>query len=294
MFLLGIMIYHMMSNMRGCNMTVEGQISPGMPSPSPPPSPSPSPSPSSGLENLPTMSSSEQTVSTNESLDTILKNIENIFDKDKLDTKTIYNNIIDPVQKITGKNVISTTDFTNIKSISDIGFSDNIKVLDGLELLIINFINMSNDDAYNKIKENMYKGKNDKFCSEEINIYIMAFFMTLYTKSSKLTGSDYSNVLNISNRLTKYIPDFLEKIQDTLNEKCSDNSVNYDSLKQDVLSKIYKTLLQNNITNISFTGLDQISKKLENVKTIYIVLFMLCFTFIIVKFMGMFAMKLNV
>ena len=111
--------------------------------------------------------------------------------------------------------------------------------------------------------------------------------------TGNMDGNTYSNVITISNRLTKYIPDLLEKIQNMLNKNCLDQ-VNYDSLKEDVLSKIYSTLLQNNVTNISFTGLDQIGKKLENVKTIYIVLFMICLTFIIVKFMGMFTMKLNI
>ena len=155
---------------------------------------------------------------------------------------------------------------------------------------------MPDDELFKNINANVFSNIKDETCSDQINMHIMAFFVTLYTNrmlTGNMDGNTYSNVITISNRLTKYIPDLLEKIQNMLNKNCLDK-VNYDSLKEDVLSKIYSTLLQNNVTNISFTGLDQIGKKLENVKTIYIVLFMICLTFIIVKFMGMFTMKLNI
>ena len=155
---------------------------------------------------------------------------------------------------------------------------------------------MPDDELFKNINEHVFKNEEKNTCSDQINMYIMAFFVTIYTNrmlTGNMDGNTYSNVITISNRLTKYIPDLLEKIQNMLNKNCLDQ-VNYDSLKEDVLSKIYSTLLQNNVTNISFTGLDQIGKKLENVKTIYIVLFMICLTFIIVKFMGMFTMKLNI
>ena len=56
---------------------------------------------------------------------------------------------------------------------------------------------------------------------------------------------------------------------------------------------MYNRLFKNNTTVINVKGFSNLMKSLENVKTIYIVLFMVCFTYIIVKFMGMFSMKLN-
>ena len=56
----------------------------------------------------------------------------------------------------------------------------------------------------------------------------------------------------------------------------------------------HNILLKNNETKISFTGFNQIMTKLEKVKSIYIILFMVCVTYITVKFMGMFNMNMNV
>ena len=50
---------------------------------------------------------------------------------------------------------------------------------------------------------------------------------------------------------------------------------------------------KNNKTVVNFNGIGDLMKSLDNVKTVYIVLFMICFTYIIVKFMGMFNMKVN-
>lgn len=98
-------------------------------------------------------------------------------------------------------------------------------------------------------------------------------------------------IINISNRLSKYVPDILEKIQD-LYKNCNDND-RYDPKKAKVLSGLYHKLFKNNKTIINFNGISDLMESLENVKTIYIVLFMVCATYILVKFMGMFNMKVN-
>ena len=99
------------------------------------------------------------------------------------------------------------------------------------------------------------------------------------------------HIINISNRLSKYIPDILEKIQE-LYQNC-ENSQLYNKDKAQILTSLYQKLFKNNKTIINFNGISDLMKSLENVKTIYIVLFMICFTYIIVKFMGMFNMKVN-
>ena len=53
-------------------------------------------------------------------------------------------------------------------------------------------------------------------------------------------------------------------------------------------------MFKNNTTVINFNGIGNLMKNLDKVKTVYIVLFMICLTYIIVKFMGMFNMKIDV
>lgn len=303
-FLLGVLIYHIIKKTCSCKNTVEGQgqelmkglksldffhLGGNKPKPVGPggtekvPSPSPSPPP-------------KKEIILNEGFNDILKQMETIIGKGDLNKNVNFKNFIDRLPKIVSNSVKFPTSIYKIKNLSEIGLSENSDILDAFELFLIKFNAMPDDELFKNINANVFNNIKDETCSDQINMHIMAFFVTLYTNKTltgNMDGNTYSNVITISNRLTKYIPDLLEKIQNMLNKNCLDQ-VNYDSLKEDVLSKIYSTLLQNNVTNISFTGLDQIGKKLENVKTIYIILFMVCLTFIIVKFMGMFTMKLNI
>lgn len=158
--------------------------------------------------------------------------------------------------------------------------------LDYFELLVRAVTKLTKDE-FHKFVENL--GKTD-YCnnSYDLNTYIMSIMLLKYTKN--LEPDQQQNYIIISNRLSKYIPDILEKIQ-TLNESCLPSA---DKLiKSKILDTIIYKLFKNNKTVVNFNGIGDLMKNLENVKTIYIVLFMICFTYIIVKFMGMFAMKVN-
>ena len=127
-------------------------------------------------------------------------------------------------------------------------------------------------------------------CNNDINIYIYALPLLLYNKTID-TSVEMGYIINISNRLSKYIPDILDKIQE-LYQNCGDDTA-YDPKKAQILKGLYQNLFKNNKTVVNFNGISDLMKSLENVKTVYIVLFMICFTYIIVKFMGMFNMKVN-
>ena len=307
-FLLGVLIYHIIIKTCSCKQTVEGQTTSTSSPPSPPGgTKNPTPLGPGGTDDPTQMDLSPDSnekknrikldeIGTNQGFDKILINIEMVLKSDKLYNNEEYQNFINFLPKIVNNSVKFPTSINNIKNLSQIGLSENSDILDAFELFLIKFNAMPDDELFKNINTYVFNNEEQNTCSDQINMYIMAFFVTLYTNkmlTGNMDGNTYSNVITISNRLTKYIPDLLEKIQNMLNKNCLDQ-VNYDSLKEDVLSKIYSTLLQNNVTNISFTGLDQIGKKLENVKSIYIILFMICLTFIIVKFMGMFTMKLNI
>jgi len=181
----------------------------------------------------------------------------------------------------------------SINKFSDFGSTAHDSDLNYLEKLIINFINKPSKELYNNIKmqPQFTQGRNP--CNTDMTIYILVFFLYLYgiDSDNKLDGTEYQKLLVIHDRLTKYIPDVLEKIQQIYEENCDGQP---DPLKQKMLNNIYSKLLKNNVTTISFTGFEQITKKLDNIKTVYIVIFMICVTFIAVKFMGMFNMSLNV
>jgi len=174
----------------------------------------------------------------------------------------------------------------NMTKISDFGDINNINNLDYIEGLIRKFIYENSTTLY----ENLGK---DEICEQDMTIYVLVFLLHLYgiDSNSTLDGDEYHKYLVIIDRLSKYIPDILEKIQQIYEDNCQKGS--YDPLKHKLINNIYETLLKNNITKISFTGLSEIMKKMDNVKTIYIVLFMICVTFIVIKFMGMFYMNLN-
>ena len=290
-FLMGVLIYHIIKKTCSCKQTVEGQTDDSEKIPV-----EEGPGGEQRGLKLGSLVSPKKEKILNESFNNILTTMETIIGEDDLNKNVDFKTFIKFLPKIVNNNVKFPTSINNIKNLSQIGLSENSDILDAFELFLIKFNAMSDDELFKNINEHVFKNEEKNTCSDQINMYIMAFFVTIYTNrmlTGNMDGNTYSNVITISNRLTKYIPDLLEKIQNMLNKNCLDQ-VNYDSLKEDVLSKIYSTLLQNNVTNISFTGLDQIGKKLENVKTIYIVLFMICLTFIIVKFMGMFTMKLNI
>ena len=179
--------------------------------------------------------------------------------------------------------------FNNVNSLSDLGNPFNSEALDLIELIIRNFIKADTDTLRTGPMSILINPGND-LCNNDINIYIYALPLLLYNKTID-TSVEMGYIINISNRLSKYIPDILDKIQE-LYQNCGDDTA-YDPKKSQILKGMYQNLFKNNKTVVNFNGIGDLMKSLENVKTIYIILFMICFTYIIVKFMGMFNMKVN-
>jgi hypothetical protein len=220
----------------------------------------------------------------------IIKDINNSILNNDNNNKHIKD-IIEKFAKITetikdGQNNIKEK-LSQIKSLSDLGDPFNSDALDIVDLIIQNFINMDIDTLRTNIKNHLLKG-NEKICEMDINLYLMMFAYLLYSDSNKISSENFTNILNLSNKLSKYLPEILEKVQE-LYENCPKNS-KYDKHKAEILNRIYHRLFKSNETVINFNGFGKLIKSLKNVKTIYIALFMVCVTFIIVKFIGVFNM----
>ena len=177
----------------------------------------------------------------------------------------------------------------NISSLSDIGNSANTETLDYIELIVRNILEVDNQILKRRISTSFFE-ENDTICSQDIYLNIMTFMVLIH--NNIITKDEFVNVINISDRLSKYIPKLFNKLEE-LYEDCPKNSNSSNYYKSLILSSVFNKLFKNNTTVINVKGFSNLMESLENVKTIYIVLFMICFTYIAVKFMGMFSMKLN-
>ena len=92
--------------------------------------------------------------------------------------------------------------------------------------------------------------------------------------------------INISNKLSKYIPTILEKYK--ISKTCDNSDKNMKSTIMDTM--IYR-LFKNNNTVINIGSLDSLVNELNKLPHIYGVVLMLCISYIIVRFLGMFSMK---
>ena len=220
-----------------------------------------------------------------------------LFDTDISSIGSPFLNLLKKLAKVT--NTGTTADvftsasgiFYNINSLSDLGDPFHSEALDLIELIIRNFIKSPSDALKTDMANFLFDGED--ICANDINIYVYAFTLLLYSeKSDAIEDEKMGHILNISNKLSKYIPDILDKIQD-LYKNCPETSP-HDPKKAKLVSGIYHKLFKNNKTIINFNGISDLMENLENVKTIYIVLFMICATFVLVKFMGMFGMKVNI
>jgi hypothetical protein len=205
------------------------------------------------------------------------EHIKNLIVKFAIITKTVD----------VDENTLINDVLDNVNSFSDLGDPFNAEALEIVDLIIQNFIKMDTDEIQTGIESHLLKD-NENMCEMDINLYLMMFAYLLYSNSDKISSENYTNVLNISNKLSRYLPEILEKVQE-LYENCpDDDNSTYDKHKAEILNRIYHKLFKSNETIINFNGFGKLIKSLENVKTIYIALFMICITFIIVKFIGIF------
>jgi hypothetical protein len=209
---------------------------------------------------------------------TIINNInENIFNK------SIQHTLSYVLKKIPGSahaslpiSIKATTTFDQ--------FGDNEDSLNFLEMIVQKIVDMDNS-VFKRFVEDLYADPGS-YCEKDINEYIISIILLQYNKINTEKKDSY---INISNRLSRYIPDILEKIQN-VNITCGNDI----SARSNIMDVMFYRLFKNNNTIINIGSLDALVNELNNLPKVYGVVILLCITFIIVKIFGMFNMKLEV
>uniref|UniRef100_A0A6C0C6X9 Uncharacterized protein n=1 Tax=viral metagenome TaxID=1070528 RepID=A0A6C0C6X9_9ZZZZ len=177
--------------------------------------------------------------------------------------------------------------FDNIQNFHELG--SNTLALDYIELLI-RTISTLDKTEFETLMINMGYGIDNGYCEDEqpdLNDYIMVIMLLQYQN----IGINDNEFMKISNRLSKHIPDILDKIQN-YNKSCPENKQKH---KKSILVKsLFYKLFKNNQTIITFTTIRDLINDLSKMDKVYGVVMLLCLTYIIVKFMGMFNMKIDV
>jgi len=164
-------------------------------------------------------------------------------------------------------------------------FGDNEDALNFLEMIVQNIAGM-NDRSFMTFMYNLGGGAT-RYCENDINEYIISIILLQYNKIKKEKKDSY---INISNRLSRYIPDILEKVQ-KVNRTCEGGGI---SARSNIMDVMFYRLFQNNNTIINIGSLDALVSELNKLDKVYGVVILLCITYIVVKIFGMFNMKLEV
>jgi len=209
---------------------------------------------------------------------TIINDInENIFNK------SIQHTLSYVLKKIPGINTASLP--ISIKAVTTFDqFGDNEDSLNFLEMIVQKILDMD-DSVFKRFVEDLYADPGS-YCEKDINEYIISIILLQYNKINTEKKDSY---INISNRLSRYIPDILEKIQN-VNITCGNDI----SARSNIMDVMFYRLFKNNNTIINIGSLDALVNELNNLPKVYGVVILLCITFIIVKIFGMFNMKLEV
>ena len=205
---------------------------------------------------------------------------EKIFNKPIKDTllsmiNKIPPGIIDP--NLIPISIEATTTFDQ--------FGDNEDALNFLEMIVQQIIGMD-DLSFRTFMYNLGGGP-EIYCKNDINEYIISIILLQYNKIKSDRKDSY---INISNRLSRYIPDILERVQN-VNSTCDDEDI---SARSNIMDVMFYRLFKNNNTIINIGSLDALVNELNNLPKVYGVVILLCITYIIVKIFGMFNMKLEV
>ena len=198
--------------------------------------------------------------------------------------KSIQHNISYVLKKIPGINTASLP--ISIKAVTTFDqFGDNEDSLNFLEMIVQKIVDMD-DSVFKTFVEDLMHDRRGSYCSNDINEYIISIILLQYNKINKEKKDSY---INISNRLSRYIPDILEKIQN-VNIACGGDI----SARSNIMDVMFYRLFRNNNTIINIGSLDALVSELNKLDKVYGVVILLCITFIIVKIFGMFNMKLEV
>jgi hypothetical protein len=230
------------------------------------------------------------------------ENIIELIDKLNKDISENFNqNIVDFLTDINNKcsNLGDTSEnarpyinkINKFTSLLDFGDLRNSDELDFIENKIISFINTSDillEGCFKKIYGE------DKFCSIDLNINILLILAILYNKNhsefNNIKDNDLIKVDTILNRLSKYFPDLFQKILNVM-KLCDPDSTRYI-----ILENIYETMFKYNNTTVKFDFniFKRFINYLKDMKTIEMVVILICITFIIAKLISMFSVKVDV
>ena len=152
--------------------------------------------------------------------------------------------------------------------------------------MIVQNIAGMNDRSFMTFMYNLGGGAT-RYCENDINEYIISIILLQYNKINTEKKDSY---INISNRLSRYIPDILEKVQN-VNSTCEGEDI---SARSNIMDVMFYRLFQNNNTIINIGSLDALVSELNKLDKVYGVVILLCITYIVVKIFGMFNMKLEV
>ena len=203
---------------------------------------------------------------------------ENIFNKSIQDTLSyVLDKMPGTANAPLPQSIKATTTFDQ--------FGDNEDSLNFLEMIVQKILDMD-DSAFMTFVENLYADPGS-YCSNDINEYIISIILLQYNKINKEKKDSY---INISNRLSRYIPDILEKVQN-VNRTCEGGDI---SARSNIMDVMFYRLFKNNNTIINIGSLDALVNELNKLDKVYGVVILLCITYIIVKIFGMFNMKLEV
>ena len=163
-------------------------------------------------------------------------------------------------------------------------FGENSDALNYLELIFIEIKGLSNTQ-FKTFIQNLFSN----YCSneEDLNAYIISMLLLEYYNINIKSKDAY---IHISNTLSKYIPDILDKIQ-KLNGTCGNPD---RAAKSNIMDVMFHKLFKNNNTIINIGSLDTLVQELNKLDRVYGIVILLCITYILVRFLGMFSMKVEV
>ena len=233
----------------------------------------------------------EPITTTNNTTDVPMNNIQDFI-------KTINDNIFKKSIKETISNVIGALQSEkfskdnipgSIDAVSTFEqFGNNSQALDYLELIIIEISNLDST-KFKSFINSLFSTTDYCTIDQDLNAYIISMLLLEYY-SIKVDSDLTQEYINISNRLSKYIPDIVEKVQ-KLNKTCEGKD---KKVKSTIMDAMVHRLFKNNNTVINIGSLDSLVNELNKLDRVYGVVILLCITYIVVRFLGMFSMKVEV
>ena len=167
-------------------------------------------------------------------------------------------------------------------------FGNNTQALNYIELIVIE-ISKLDDNEFRDFINRLFNTADYCSTDKDLNAYIISMLLLEYY-SIKIDNDLTQEYITISNRLSKYIPDIVEKVQ-KLNKACEGKG---KKVKSTIMDVMVHRLFKNNNTIINIGSLDSLVNELNKLDRVYGVVILLCITYIVVRFLGMFSMKVEV